>query len=1381
MPSLAGLFGRKRKSPSPKGVNGNASELNDSSQSSPTTEFVTSDRSLPSSPNTRSTLHPDSARGGQPSSVYPSQATSSHTSSHKLRLPFSRKKVSASASTTSVATTSYGSNFGTPPRPAYMDSRSSTSASSDTDIDMRRLRPPPSKSAIFAAYGDPHSALSTHSLPTEASKRNEPAPIAPPVPPKKPSFFHWSRSTPSSPQTTLQKPKPNRNPIKLDPITPSSDVNSFNLKSFRHVLPPSPNTSSTSLTPAIPRPRGTSIASESSQRISVAAFREAHARRSAAGSPVPSNRAPSPHRPANYGSSDVRGGTLRPTPQFSHSAPNVPQKTQKRRSSGLAYTTDSDEDESSEEVDSDASASPSRAGGGIIRRKRTVTKRPDTEGHGSHEPFKSRATKSEIGHGSSSYSSPAARRDFKPGPRSQSSHILKSQFPGRQNSQNVNGDGAPAAESSRSHSSIGFNASDTRPRASVSASALSPSAAAKRASIIAAANANLSNGRSHVRASSTYSKPASPPPANTDSTRGPTSASSSDSEDDAPLATLLPPRRPGSAMSSASSPSRSNVSLHPPTIRSNTAPHKPLIDINELTHGRPSLPSKSHTNEGFTPGSTLLSGRGLTTSPTSMTHPPTSPMHNTPIPTSTSPPTHFVSPPSSPTKEFKEFISAPAPHLPPLRSSMGFPGASASGAPTRETSPGEHKRDVLGDRLSRVLQMNTLQTNMSPRSSAGSSASGSESASGSRKNSAPGIEGGAGSSVTPTPAPAPVIPKSTVLPAPTKLSPADEDLATMLGAGVSLISRTGDPESSESESESDDSEHDTDKEGALPPPAEADRIAPIPIKQRAPPPAFSVTSRPPVKDVNTKDPSVSVRTSIVSATSGLGQAPRQRSSTLVPPPTTSSAIGTSASSKVGTSNAQTGRTGILNNNKSNGANGSSNGGARGELPPRQRSTTLLPSTSTGTITPTSVVPLPPSRPFVGGRRESPASSTGDSSSGRAPFTPKDGSEIGSTAGGSTGGAGARSVREEAWSGGVSGLPVKEKHIKRRSVSFEEDLRDITKPSSRDITKPSPAGGRPMETHGEGEERRRERRRSEAKAAIELGNVINGRGPIVDDDDDDLPINQMLGGGGPRMSTLNPMMTMSSPMPMGFPPPTPGMTPGWNNMNMNMGMNMNPQMLSPAQFMPPAADPNYIAAHQQAMMYAKQAYQMAVAQQAMAAAGDEWERGSSIGGFGGGGSVYGGGLSSASVVGSPYGMGMGMGGMGMNMGMQSPGNGWSTGSVVYPGPARSMYGGISGARSEYGGGGGGGGNWSSSKSSYGESFGPSSNRYSKASSSQGRPVYGQRDSGFHPPLPPIPQGNSGSSTPSGRGTGPRSRTASQPASPGRGLRKAPPPSSWKAGV
>ena len=259
-----------------------------------------------------------------------------------------------------------------------------------------------------------------------------------------------------------------------------------------------------------------------------------------------------------------------------------------------------------------------------------------------------------------------------------------------------------------------------------------------------------------------------------------------------------------------------------------------------------------------------------------------------------------------------------------------------------------------------------------------------------------------------------------------------------------------------------------------------------------------------------------------------------------------------------------------------------------------------------------------------------------------------------------------------------------------------------------------------------------------------------------------------------MSMMNPMAGLGNPLGMGFGTPMSG---SWTNLGMTANMQgwpqqqapQNPRLLSPAQFMPPMpTDPAYLAAHQQAMMFAKQAYQMAVAQQAMAAAADEWERGSSVGGYGGGGgSVYGGGGGGGppSVMGPSF----GMMGMGMRMsGMGMPGaNGWSGGSVIFPPSSRSAHGGISGARSEYGGGGGGGGGgqWSSSKSSYGESFGPS-NRH------------GKRDSGFYPPVPPIPQNKKGSS--SGQSS-PRSRTASQPATPGRGVRKTPPPSSWKAGT
>lgn len=299
----------------------------------------------------------------------------------------------------------------------------------------------------------------------------------------------------------------------------------------------------------------------------------------------------------------------------------------------------------------------------------------------------------------------------------------------------------------------------------------------------------------------------------------------------------------------------------------------------------------------------------------------------------------------------------------------------------------------------------------------------------------------------------------------------------------------------------------------------------------------------------------------------------------------------------------------------------------------------------------------------------------------------------------------------------------------------------------------------------------------------------------------MPMNN--GMGMQMQMPMGGMGGMNMQMPMGYgTPPGNSMLSPWGGQQAPMlapqptGMSMG-GMLNPAQFMPlpPPADPAFFAAHQQAMMIAKQAYQMAVAQQAMAVAGEEWERGSTVGGFGGRGSVYGGGARSeygggarseyggggGSVVGSPFGM-QGMGGMGMQMG------GWGSPGGLFPPAPRSMYGrGGGGARSEYGGGGGGGGNWSSSRSVYGETFGPSTERYAnsppRSGSSGNLAAQGkgagqrERESGYFPPV--------GSGSPGRQGPGtPRQRTASQPATPSRNAqgagaaRRPPPPSSWK---
>ncbi|KAG9122662.1 hypothetical protein FRC07_000868 [Ceratobasidium sp. 392] len=262
---------------------------------------------------------------------------------------------------------------------------------------------------------------------------------------------------------------------------------------------------------------------------------------------------------------------------------------------------------------------------------------------------------------------------------------------------------------------------------------------------------------------------------------------------------------------------------------------------------------------------------------------------------------------------------------------------------------------------------------------------------------------------------------------------------------------------------------------------------------------------------------------------------------------------------------------------------------------------------------------------VGGRAgprafvASPSSSTGDSSSGRVPLTPRDGSE-----------AGGRYV--------ASAL--------------------------------GPAGE---------EARRKERRRSEAKASVELGNVINGPGPYDDDEE------------GEHMSAHHAQMGGMGMMGWG----QQGMFPQMNGFQGFPNSQSMPSMSFPGQFTasqsmpfippppPPGASEQFVAAHQQAMMMAKQAYLSAVAQQAMAFATEQWERSSNAGGSVYGGSQMGGGMMGMPMMGmyanSAYAASMYEGSVIGGGG----GGGWSSASA-YGGGARSVYGG-GGAKSEYGGG------------------------------------------------------------------------------------------------
>lgn len=235
--------------------------------------------------------------------------------------------------------------------------------------------------------------------------------------------------------------------------------------------------------------------------------------------------------------------------------------------------------------------------------------------------------------------------------------------------------------------------------------------------------------------------------------------------------------------------------------------------------------------------------------------------------------------------------------------------------------------------------------------------------------------------------------------------------------------------------------------------------------------------------------------------------------------------------------------------------------------------------------------------------------------------------------------------------------------------------------------------------------------------------MNGNIKLDDEDDPMMGMNS-------RMSVMNPMMGMGMGMPQ-------------QNIPMMMG---NPWMTQPnpmlQQFVPhppQGTDSQLLAAHQHAMMAAKQAYQLAVAQQAMQAAGDEWERGSTLG--------------------------------------------WpsSASTVMFPGGPRSMYSGsVYGGGSEYGGPTNG---WTTS-SVYGGGFGPStSNRNSVM----------MRNYQQNGPSPPRNSRIDVSSTNFPEVRQPRPRVKTGPDAPDRPIatlmqqhqtgrgRTPPPPSSWKRGV
>ncbi|KAG8830986.1 hypothetical protein FRC17_003941 [Serendipita sp. 399] len=340
-----------------------------------------------------------------------------------------------------------------------------------------------------------------------------------------------------------------------------------------------------------------------------------------------------------------------------------------------------------------------------------------------------------------------------------------------------------------------------------------------------------------------------------------------------------------------------------------------------------------------------------------------------------------------------------------------------------------------------------------------------------------------------------------------------------------------------------------------------------------------------------------------------------------------------------------------------------------------RSDRTVGTKSSSNLSPSpSAVPIP--RPFL--REDSPASSVGNSSTG-TPLTPRTGSEIGISTVNSV-------LSLSSGSSSNSGRkPRPTSGIKRHSVTFDTNVVVVPNKSSHRREASGASDTSVGKRADPVTEQRNERRRSEAKAAIELGKVVNGPPPVdLDDEPPSQAPNPMQRQDWGQWQAMLQSQQMQ-PMAMGAVTPIPtgmtGFNMGMGNMGFNPMMGMNtPSMMPPSPMfhpmmptgfstppipamspMPPmmGMDPSMMMAHQQAMMAAKQAYQLAVAQQAMLAAGEEWERSSNMGGFSNMGSP------APSVFGMPTGSIYGGSTLGVgSMGFGSGGSVW--GGSVYGG-------------------------------------------------------------------------------------------------------------------
>ncbi|KAF7347101.1 hypothetical protein MVEN_01464200 [Mycena venus] len=1269
-------------------------------------------------------------------------------------------------------------------------------------------------------------------------------------------FAFWTRG---GSKTPTEPPSPT--PSKRGGQGGEGAESEFNLRAFRHVspnaTPPNPsspnpyardgakltasalsalNSASPSAddlsAPRRPRPRGGSDASASSSRISVAAFREVVAQKEKGRSP-----SPGPGMERTYGGGGAATGSM-------YSLGGAGNRSQPGNGSGYFSQQGGREQQYPQRQEQQHQQQHQRQQQQQPQPQQTPTRPPAPPAKttpGKHYQPRSNASNSHPNLHNTSASANAnpakksgharthgrwdSEESESPSGQEESEEEESDEVPVRRTAKSEVGHGQQVRRQERQEMPPPRSASSLGMYGGAGMGESKGNVTSKRLSQPQLPALQIPGGAIRPQAAPQQSQQRPQPPPAAASSDSESSSESSEDSDDAPLATLVAPRRPGSALSSLS-----NVALNSagasgsqPNLAYGNLPHsalakhnrsgsqsgssiasssrpankpKPLIDIAELTASKPTLASKPE-KDGFTGGGMLASvpnakGKGGDTGGAKG--------DRGPVLTSRSPPVradtglvHFPSPPSSPKKEVPPHVvasvgvSGPPQAQPKTQAQRSIPmrretatsaaslpppstasaSTSPSPSPSASSSPVVQKRDVLSERLRAVAAANAASANAERERLQENAKKQTPSTVGMEKK------------TPPPPAFANVAARkafhrrsSSDIISAQKRTWADDagdgdgdgdnyrdsvlgrDLADMLGGGIALVTRNGDwsPEKtkpsplggnkSDGEMESREKREEVQEQEKR----DKDSIAPIVIKQRSPPPAFSVTSRP----AHSQNRSMS-------AFSELGGTPgRQRSSTLVPV-SSSLDVWLESLGDVQLEFQFLQRQFFVELGV--GTNTSANVNPRAE--PRQRSSTMMPLGQQQPAQPApkpvaaptpalaNVNVMPPTRPFATPRmqRNSPASSTGDSSSGPAPLTPRDGSDFGENSGG--GAARDRDDGHREWSGGVSGLVPSGPGRRimahqRRSVSFDfdEDVQGDGKGKAKAKAKPHET---PLQ---EEERRRRERRRSEARAAIELGNVINGPGPTVDDDEeeedeDDVPINQ---------ARMNPMM---NPMGMGM---GMGMGMPMNNMNMNMSMpmGMNMPLWYAAQrhvacglawrcvgpvTSGAAGDAQPRAIHGRAAR-GSELLRGAPAGDDVREAGvpdgggaagdggcgggvgarvDVWRRGCEerVWGGGGGGvrgsmySVAGGGGSviggPTAGMGSPFGMPMGMQGMG---GWGSPG----AGSLFPPAP-RSMYGG-GGARSEYGGpsSGGGGGNWSSSRSVYGETFGPSTERYARTTSS-----------------------------------------------------------------